>query len=265
MPAIAAANNHIHKRTDLSFFARVFCGKKIYLFGHILPFSVNARSVFSERWIVFMKNSVKAVIIAAIVGVGVYSAVSMEDYVASSLKAVETMTMNRTAFRKSVSARGSVYSENNVWFVSASVDESDIGSVAVGQSVAISGAAFPETLNGTVDSISDEAVSQNGKTLVPVVIRISGGENLKNGYSAQGSIFVDEARLLNTLPYAVIRQDDDGEYVYVYDSNKAVMKRIETGVELSDETEIVSGISEKSEVILTPDDVSENALIRKAE
>lgn len=210
-----------------------------------------------------MKNSIKAVVIAVIVSVGVYSVASMEERVTSSLKAVETMTMNRTAYRKSVSARGSIYNENNAWFVAASVDESDIRSVSVGQSVSVTGAAFSETLDGTVESISDEAVLQNGKTLIPVVIQINGDNNLKNGYSAQSTIFVDEVRLLNTLPYDVIRQDDVGEYVYVYDNNKAVMKHIQTGVELSDETEIVSGISEKSEIILTPDEVSDNALVRK--
>lgn len=210
-----------------------------------------------------MKNSVKVAVITAIVSVGVYYAATMENYVTSSLKAVETMTMNRTAFHKSVSARGNVYNENNAWFVAASVDEGNIGLVEVGQSVTITGAAFSEVLDGTVESISDEAESQNGKTLVPVVIRINGGDNLKSGYSAQSSILVDEVRLLNTLPYDVIRQDDEGEYVYVYDSNKAVMKRIETGEELTDEAEIISGISEKSEVILTPDEVSDNALVRK--
>lgn len=210
-----------------------------------------------------MKNSVKLALIAGIVGAGIYSAVSMEERVVSSLKTVETMTMNRTVFRKSVSARGSIYNENNVWYVSAAVDEGDAGMVRVGQPASVTGAAFPEALDGTVEIISDAAVSESGKTLVPVVIRINGGENLKSGYSAQSSVYVDDARLLNTLPYDVIRQDDDGEYVYVYDSNKAVMKRITTGVELSDETEIVSGLSEKSEVIMTPDDVTDEALVRK--
>ncbi len=212
-----------------------------------------------------MKNSVKLALIAAIVVAGIYSVASMEERVVSSLKAVETMTMNRTLFRKSVSARGNIYNENNVWYVSAAVDEGDAGMVRVGQSAAVTGAAFSGTLDGTVESISDAAVSEGGKTLVPVVIRINGGENLKSGYSAQSSVYVDDARLLNTLPYDVIRQDDEGEYVYVYDSNKAVMKRIETGVELLGETEIVSGISEKSEIILTPDEVSDNALVRREE
>ena len=182
-----------------------------------------------------MKNSVKAAIIAVIVGVGIYATASMEDRVNAALKEVTTIKMSRTAFRKSVSARGSLYSENDVWYVAAAVDESDIGEVAVGQPVAVTGA-----------------------------IKLGeGGDYLKNGYSAQGSIFVDEAKLLNTLPYDVIRQDDAGEYVYVYDNNKAVMKRIETGVELSDETEIVRGISEQSEVIAMPDEVTDNALVRK--
>lgn len=211
-----------------------------------------------------MKNSVKAAIIAVIVGVGIYATASMEDRVNAALKEVTTIKMNRTAFRKSVSARGSLYSENDVWYVAAAVDEGDIGEVAVGQPVAVTGAAFAQTLDGTVDSISDTAASENGKTLVGVTIKLGeGGDYLKNGYSAQGSIFVDEAKLLNTLPYDVIRQDDAGEYVYVYDNNKAVMKRIETGVELSDETEIVRGISEQSEVIAMPDEVTDNALVRK--
>ena len=208
--------------------------------------------------------TVKALILVLIVGLGIYACLTMDRHVTDALTEVETVRMNRVEFRESIPIRGSVYSEDGEWYVAASVDESDISGVAVGQSAEISGAAFPEPIAGSVAEIADAAYSESGRTAVRVIIKLDGEhEELRSGYSAEGNIYEGETRLLRTLPYEAIRQDGEGEYVYVFSGNKAVLRRIETGVELSCETEIVNGLSEQSEVILSPDDVTDQALVRK--
>lgn len=208
--------------------------------------------------------TVKALILVLIVGLGVYACLTMDRHVTDALTEVETVRMSRVEFRESVPIRGSVYSEDGEWYVAAGVDESDIAGVAVGQSAEITGAAFSEPIGGEVAGIADEAYSENGRTAVRVIIKLNGDHaKLRNGYSAEGSIYEEETRLLRTIPYEAIRQDGEGEYVYVFSENKAVLRRIETGVELSGETEIVNGLSEQSEVILSPDEVTDQALVRK--
>lgn len=208
--------------------------------------------------------AVKALILILIVGLGIYACLTMDRHVTDALTEVETVQMNRVEFRESIPIRGSVYSEDGEWYVAAGVDESDISGVAVGQSAEISGAAFPEPIGGSVIEIADAAYSENGRTAVRVIIKLDGEhEELRSGYSAEGSIYEGETRVLRTLPYEAIRQDGEGEYVYVFSGNKAVLRRIETGVELSGETEIVNGLSEQSEVILSPDGVTDQALVRK--
>lgn len=207
---------------------------------------------------------IKALILTLILAAGIYACVTMDRRVAESLTEVETVRMSRIAFRKSVPIRGSLYTENGEWYAAASVDESEIGGVSVGQLAEISGAAFGGPIEGSVAEIADAAHSENGRTAVRVTIKLNGEtEELRSGYSAQGSIYADEARLLHTLPYEAIRQDDEGEYVYIYVGNQAVRRRIETGIELSGEAEILRGLSEQSEVILSPDTVTDHALVRK--
>lgn len=208
-------------------------------------------------------RAVKTAIIAAVLGAGAYACLTMDARVVSALKEVQTIRMSRTAFRSSVPAKGNLYEENGIWYAATEVDESCISKVSVGQDAEITGAALAQPIYGTVEEISDTAQTGPEGTSVGVKIRLEGGEDLRGGYSIKGSIYTDEARLLNTLPYEVIRQDDDGEYVYVYSGNKALRREIETGVELSGETEIVKGLSEKTEVIAAPDEVTDNALVRK--
>lgn len=207
---------------------------------------------------------IKALILTLIIAAGIYACVTMDGRVKDSLTEVETIRMSRVAFRKSVPIRGSLYTENGEWYAAASVDESEIASVSVGQFAEISGAAFDGTIGGSVAEIADTAYSENGRTAVRVIIKLNGGEEeLRSGYSARGSIYADEARLLHTLPYEAIRQDDEGEYVYLFVGNQAVRRSIETGIELSGEAEILRGLSEQSEVILSPDTVTDHALVRK--
>lgn len=209
-------------------------------------------------------SAVKALILILIVGLGIYACLTMDRRVTDALTEVRTVQMSRVVFRESVPFRGSVYTRDGEWYVSAGVDEGDISEVAVGQFAEVGGAAIPEPIEGSVVEISDEAYSENGRISVLVTIKLNGAHGaLRSGYSAEGDIYGGEERLLSTLPYEAIRQDGEGEYVYVLSGNKAVRREIETGIELSGETEIVRGLNERSEVILSPDRVTDQALVRK--
>ncbi|MCM1334870.1 MAG: efflux RND transporter periplasmic adaptor subunit [Bacteroides sp.] len=211
-----------------------------------------------------ISGAFKALILTSILAAGIWECVTMDGRVAETLTEVETVRMSRVSFRPSVAIRGSLYTEGGEWYAAVSVDESEIAAVTVGQPAELSGAAFGETLSGSVAAIADTAQSEGGRTTIPVTIRLDGeSAALRSGYTVRGNIFSDEARLLHTLPYAAIRQDDDGEYVYLYVGNRAIRRSIETGIELSGEAEILAGLSEQSEVILSPDSVIDQEIVRR--
>ena len=59
-------------------------------------------------------------------------------------------------------------------------------------------------------------------------------------------------KIASILPYEAVSQDEKGEYVYVYESGRAYKRYIETGEELANGVEILSGLSETEEIIADP-------------
>ena len=88
-----------------------------------------------------MNNAVKAVILTGIAAAGIYTAATMEETVKSTFIEVPVVTLSREAFRDTVTASGTVYSAKEGWYAKVYADESDIPSIVVGQSAAVSGAA----------------------------------------------------------------------------------------------------------------------------
>jgi hypothetical protein len=107
----------------------------------------------------------------------------------------------------------------------------------------------------------------------PDVVKISGnsgrtGESggiLRHGYSARADIKTAQPRTIHIIPYSAIMQDDIGEYVYIVHGNTATRRDILTGIELSRGAEVVAGLNVSDEVIVTPDTLSEDTLVRRAE
>ena len=150
----------------------------------------------------------------------------------------------------------------------AAVSELDIAKVKIGQEVMFTPAAFPnEIFLGKVSAISSAARSRyNGAVLETVVdVRITPtnqDKRFKSGLSTDVSIVLSEPRQIVVLPYSAIEQDDDGEYVYVYEDGKALRRDITTGKEFSDGTEITCGISAKEEYFADPKAVAGKKYIR---
>lgn len=139
--------------------------------------------------------------------------------------------------------------------VRLSIPEEYADSVEKGQRITVKVNAVKDSYEGEVSLVFPAARTQLDGTSQETVVDIYGefdqiDSRLKSGYSVTGEIFTDGARTMYTLPYQSIGQDDSGqEYVYVYESGRAVRKNIETGEELEESVEILSGVEQDDFII----------------
>ncbi len=148
-----------------------------------------------------------------------------------------------------------------------SLDELDVGEVAVGQTVNIScdslgdGASF----EGTVTKVSVAGTTSNGVTTYPVTVRIDNApDGLLPGMNVDATIVVEESKDALTVPVAAVQR---GSTVYVKDDSAkntdGVMvggtvlpdgwreAEVETGLSDDNNIEITSGLSE-GDVVYVP-------------
>ena len=135
------------------------------------------------------------------------------------------------------------------------VDELQVSSLSVGQSVQVTADAVPDkTYIGEVTRVSMKGNSSGGTTTYPVTVRIDETEGLRPGMNANAEIVVAEAKNSLTVPNAAIVR---GSYVLVTkDSPSAVNADesmiapdgyvyvpVKTGVSDDNYTQIVSGVT----------------------
>jgi HlyD family secretion protein len=89
------------------------------------------------------------------------------------------------------------------------VDELDISSIAVGQTVSlIADAVEGKTYDGIVTKVSVAGTASNGVTTYPVTIRIDGTEGLLPGMTADATIVLDSAEQVLAIPAAALLRDN---------------------------------------------------------
>ncbi len=147
--------------------------------------------------------------------------------------------------------------------LAAAVSQRDISKVGIGQRVTIT--AADGQYSGTVCEISDIARKEydtpNADTVVDVsVIVDDAGAKLRSGYSAKGTIEIGCSEQILTLPYDAICQDDQGEYVYVFENGNAKRHGISTGVELEECAQVI-GLDLSDEVIINAEELSADCLV----
>ena len=135
------------------------------------------------------------------------------------------------------------------------VDELQVGSLSVGQSVQVTADAVPDkTYTGVVTRVSLKGTSNGGTTTYPVKVRIDETDGLRPGMNANAEIVVAQAKNTLTVPNAAIVR---GGYVLVtQDSPSAVNADpgmiapdgyvyvpVKTGVSDDNYTQIVSGLT----------------------
>lgn len=133
----------------------------------------------------------------------------------------------------------------------ASVDETDVGSLTVGQSAVISLDAFPEaTFSGTVTYVSYTAQqSSGGATVFPVKVTFTDPQSLRIGLNGDITIGVGQQDNVLTVPNQAVREDKDGIYVYRKTNDTYERTAVKTGTKNDDDTVITSGLSEGDTVV----------------
>jgi len=136
-------------------------------------------------------------------------------------------------------------------FVLASVDETDIAQVELGQQVDITLDAYPDELfEGIVTKIDPETVVEQNVTTIPVTVEIQNPDaRLKPGMNATCNFIVDRKENVLVVPTEAVK-DEDGHYtVTVIKDGKQIERSVEVGLAGDNYTEIVAGLKEGEEVV----------------
>lgn len=189
----------------------------------------------------------------------------------------DEITADMTGTVLSVAGIGSaVQAGNSICSVAASdslvltapVSELYISDVQLGQTVSFSLSAYPdESFTGTVSSIAAAARSRYSGSVLETVVDVTIAPDkfdtrMKSGLTAEVCFTLTEPKDICVLSYEAIGQDSGGEYVYVYENGKAIKRKIFTGAEFPDGTEIVKGVTAEELVFTDPESISENSYIR---
>ncbi len=142
-----------------------------------------------------------------------------------------------------------------------SVDELDVSSIAVGQSVEITADAVEGvTYSGVVTKVSVAGTASGGVTTYPVTIRIDETDGLLPGMTVDATITLESAENVLAVPASALQRGNT--VLLTADSPSAaggtanesgyVTVEVTTGVSSDDYIEITSGLQEGDVVVYIP-------------
>ncbi|WP_420629851.1 efflux RND transporter periplasmic adaptor subunit [Candidatus Leptofilum sp.] len=143
--------------------------------------------------------------------------------------------------------------------ITVSVDEIDIDEIALGQEVAVSVDALPDTaVTGTISEIAPTSATSGGVVTYLVTINIDSAQSdaLRPGMSANASIVVDEVADVLVVPNWAIRLNrETGEaFVNLQQADGTIEEVvIETGLRNEQFSEVLAGLDVGDTVVLTND------------
>ena len=140
------------------------------------------------------------------------------------------------------------------------VDETDIGEVAIGQTVSFTVDAYPGRIfHGTVSDISKKEYSSSSSSssssvvYYTVYVSINADElsGLYPSMTARAEIMGRESKDALVIPVTALRSDATGSYVYVKDGNDVTKVYVKTGITTDKEVEIISGLNENDQIVVS--------------
>ncbi len=182
---------------------------------------------------------------------------SLPEKMISSVPTARNVTVQKVEHTDKITVDGSlvVSSLNGEACVYASVSEKDISKISLEQKAEITGVGFPDkSYSASITHISDTAVTKKVGSSYGAYVDIKmeidePDEDLRSGYTATATILTAKPKTMDILPYEVVSQDDYGEFVYTLVENTAKKCYVETGMELSNGVEILSGLPTNAVVI----------------
>jgi len=135
----------------------------------------------------------------------------------------------------------------------ATVDETDVGQLAVGQAVNVTlDALSGVTLKGQVSAIAPNATVQSGVVTYVVQIAVpSSDPRLRAGLTANANIVVQQKENVLLVPNRAIKVTRNQRTVQVMENGQLAEKQIRTGMSNDQFTEVTEGLSEGQEVAIT--------------
>lgn len=138
-------------------------------------------------------------------------------------------------------------------FVLASVDESDIGQVKVGQNASITADAFPgQTFDGKVVRIATQGVNLNNVVTFEVKIEVLGEKKslLKPEMTANVAIILAQKDDVLLVPAEAVVRKAGEHFAEVLKGESKEQRKVEIGLSDLTSTEIASGLSEGDVVVV---------------
>ncbi|MFC1559579.1 efflux RND transporter periplasmic adaptor subunit [Candidatus Margulisiibacteriota bacterium] len=160
--------------------------------------------------------------------------------------------LNGFIIQRSVEAGQSVTTNDPVLvmadklIVKAQVDETDIGSIKVGQAVNIELDAYPgKVISGKVEHIAYESVTVNNVTIYEVnVVPLSVPSYFRSGMSSNVSFILSARKDALIVPLRAVKTIGNNSYVFRFDKGKAGPAQVKVGLENTSHIEVLDGLSE---------------------
>lgn len=137
---------------------------------------------------------------------------------------------------------------NNLIF-KGKVDETEVGSLSVGQPMSIMIGAMPDTLlDAVVEYIAPKGVETNGTNTFEIkgALSIGNGMSLRSGYSANATVSLSRVDGVMTVPESVVEFVGDSTYVYILTDSVPEQKfervAVTTGVSDGINIEVKNGV-----------------------
>jgi multidrug efflux pump subunit AcrA (membrane-fusion protein) len=138
------------------------------------------------------------------------------------------------------------------FIVDATVDDTEVGQVKKGQSVAITPAGAVTSVAGTVTSVSSVPTSSSGVVTFPVVVAVTGHPTgVYAGASATLTITTKQPIRALEIPTLAVHYNGSKATVQVNDGNGVVTRSITVGQSFGLETQVLSGIKAGDKVVVT--------------
>ena len=117
--------------------------------------------------------------------------------------------------------------------IEAAVPSSDVGSITLGQTVALQVEGIESKLVGTIARISPATQAGSRSILVYIAVDNSGANRnpkLRSGLFAQGALALDTRQGVLVVPQAALRDAAGRNFVYVVEAGKIVARDVQVGL-----------------------------------
>jgi RND family efflux transporter MFP subunit len=155
------------------------------------------------------------------------------------------------------SATFSIIDPTSIYF-KAQIDQEDVTKIKVGDKTTITLDSFPgEEFNSEITYISFIPVSGQTSTVYEIRFKLVGDNNqelkYRLGMDGDAVISLNEVSNALTVPIDAIHQDNDQTYVLIKSGDNQILtkKTIKTGIETDTTVEILEGLSENDQIVIS--------------